>query len=112
MLLAILVSLCDRLSELKRGLRHADVSHEKAALYTGSNKGSLSRALNDDGGISVRKLAQLPDDVWRWWAVEVLLTLGLPKQLQRTWRMVFALLGQKRRMAQMDAASVQQKRSA
>jgi transcriptional regulator with XRE-family HTH domain len=95
-------ALLDRLNEFKEALRHSDISQEKLALYLGMDKGQLSRQLNGEGGITLKRLAECPEEVWRWFAVGILLSLGLPKQLQRGARLAFALIGHKRQMAKAD----------
>jgi hypothetical protein len=97
-------ALLDRLNDLRAALRHSDVSQEKLALYLGMDKAQLSRQLAGDGGITLKRLAECPDDVWRWFAVGILLSLGLPKQLQRGARLAFALIGHKRQMAKVSPA--------
>lgn len=108
MLIALIAALAtgaliDRLNELKDALRQSDVSQEKLALYLGMDKSQLSRQLNGDGGITLKRLANCPDDTWRWFAVGILLHLGLPRALQRSARLAFALIGHKRQMAKSDA---------
>jgi hypothetical protein len=95
-------ALIDRLNEFKDALRQSDVSQEKLALYLEMDKGQLSRQLNGEGGITLKRLAQCPEETWRWFAVGILLHLGLPTQLQRGARLAFALIGHKRQMAKAD----------
>jgi transcriptional regulator with XRE-family HTH domain len=97
-------ALIDRLNEFKDALRQSDVSQEKLALYLDMDKGQLSRQLNGEGGITLKRLAQCPEETWRWFAVGILLHLGLPRSLQRSARLAFALIGHRREMAKVSHA--------
>jgi hypothetical protein len=97
-------ALIDRLNDLREALRHSDISQEKLALYLEMDKAQLSRQLHGEGGITLKRLAQCPDDVWRWFAVGILLHLGLPRSLQRSARLAFALIGHRREMAKVSHA--------
>ena len=74
------------LRTLKSALRHADVAQEKAALFTGMNKGHLSREINGGGGLSLKRLAELPKEVLQWWAFTLLQELDVPTELQQARR--------------------------
>ena len=93
------------LRALKSGLRHADVAQEKAALFMDIDKGQLSREINGGGGLSLKRLSELPTEALQWWAAELLTALGFPQEIEQG-------IKTKRRMARMDADAVPQERSA
>ncbi len=93
------------LTALKAALRHADVAQEKAALFIGMDKGQLSREINGGGGLSLKRLAELPTEALQWWAAELIAVLGFPQEIEQG-------IAAKKRMARMDADRVPQERSA
>lgn len=99
------------LRALKGGLRHTDLSQEKAALDLRMHKCRLSRQINGGGEITLKRLSQLPPPTIAWFCVLALDQIGLPKDLRRATRLAFVLAA-KRRMARMGATTVSQKRSA
>jgi hypothetical protein len=63
---------------IREALRHADISVEKAALHMGIDKSLLSRQLSGDGHLSIRRLAMLPRDFWRWYMAGLMSEYDLP----------------------------------
>jgi hypothetical protein len=92
------------LRTLKAALRHADVAQEKAALFMDMDKGHLSREINGGGGLSLKRIAELPKEALQWWATELIRALELPQEIEQG-------VAVKKRMARMDAG-VAQERSA
>ena len=74
------------LRTLKAALRHADVAQEKAALFIGMDKGQLSREINGGGGLTLKRLAELPKEALQWWAFSLLQELDVPTELQQARR--------------------------
>jgi predicted transcriptional regulator len=101
------------LKALRDALRHADVSQEKVAHAIHMNKGSLSRHLHREGGVTLARLSKFPESekTIQWFAVGLLEQLGLPREMQRAARLAFGMVG-KKRMAKAAHAAMPQKRSA
>lgn len=93
------------LRTLKAALRHADVAQEKAALFMDMDKGHLSREINGGGGLSLKRIAELPKEALQWWAAELVAALQFPQEIEQG-------IAAKRRMARMHTDNVQQERSA
>ncbi|HXG71353.1 MAG TPA: hypothetical protein VNJ04_12175, partial [Gemmatimonadaceae bacterium] len=92
----VLIALDALLSRIKDAMRHADLSTEKAALYMHQDRAHLHRQLQGDGHLSAKRMADLPDETWRWLAIGLLDELGLPRELQRAARWQMAQMGRKR----------------
>ena len=93
------------LQALKSGLRHADVAQEKAALFMDIDKGQLSREINGGGGLTLKRLAELPTEALQWWVAELIAVLGFPQEIEQG-------IAAKKRMVRMNADAVPQERSA
>ena len=93
------------LRTLKAALRHSDVAQEKAALFMDIDKGQLSREINGGGGLSLKRLAELPTEALQWWAAELIAVLGFPQEIEQG-------IAAKKRMVRMNADKVPQERSA
>lgn len=100
------------LRALKAAFRDEDLSQEKVGAIIEMNTGSLSRHLNSEGGLTLRRLSKLDRDLLACFGANLVNEFGMPRKLQRAARLAFALVG-KRRMARAHLAKVpQQRRSA
>jgi hypothetical protein len=99
------------LRAMKAALRDRDLSQEKVGQAIRMNTGSLSRHLNTEGGLTLRRLSKLDPETLACFGAHLVNELGMPRKWQQAARLAFGLVG-KRRMARMDAAKQPQRRSA
>lgn len=97
-LVFVLGALCIQRPEFKasigkyvrEALTRSGLSVKAAALTMGMDHAQLSRQLDGDGHLSITRLMALPPSFWRWFAVELAVHVGTPRELRATQRLRMA----------------------
>lgn len=76
--------------DIQEALASAGLSLKAAALYMDMDHAQLSRQLDGDGHVSVTRLASLPPEFHRWFAVKLAERYGLPKAIRAGQRLRMA----------------------
>ncbi len=75
---AMTVRCDDALADVRTALRQAGITDKEAAGYFGGSIGNFSDRMTGERSLTIQKLASLPAEFWRWWAVATAVRHGLP----------------------------------
>jgi hypothetical protein len=80
------------LADARKSLDQSGITVTAAARRMGVHHSHLVRGLDGEKHLSLTRLAEVDDEFWRWFAVRIALSRGLPRELDVQPKMAKAML--------------------